>query len=261
MDAWRLKRPRLARGAPRPAAALALCVLMSSASIGAVQAQTDPIPALADRENVVLSTDNDDMQFLAGRTVTVTARVPDDIFAAGRDIVFQDAAAGTAIVAGATVTLNGGTTADLIAAAEDRRAPDEAARPHDPAHDERGGDPQPHQDTPGGARPRQRPQPRIGLGFLEHEGDRREHRHRGDRGDADLENETWADPVRLVVVDPVQPQEPAAHGAAKQRRKRVFPVHARAAAGIDQVDPVTDGDHHDEVDHTKQFGNMLQSQG
>jgi cytoskeletal protein CcmA (bactofilin family) len=91
---------------------------MSAAGIGAVQAQTDPIPALADRENIVLSTDNDDMQFLAGRTVTVTARVPDDVFAAGRDVVFQDAAVGTAIVAGATVTLNGGTTADLIAAAE-----------------------------------------------------------------------------------------------------------------------------------------------
>jgi len=118
MEAWRLNRPSLARGAIRPAAVLALCVLLSAAGIGPGRAQTDPVPARADRENIVLSTDNDDMQFLAGRTVTITARVPDDIFAGGRDVVFQDAAVGTAIVAGATVTLNGGTTADLIAAAE-----------------------------------------------------------------------------------------------------------------------------------------------
>lgn len=104
--------------APLRAAVALLCLLVSAAGIGQGLAQSSPMPSLAERENLVLSADNDDTQFLAGRTVTVTARVADDVFAAGRDIVFQEAAVGIAIVAGATVTLNGGTAADLIGVAE-----------------------------------------------------------------------------------------------------------------------------------------------
>lgn len=118
MDAWRQGMWTGGHSARLGAVLVLLCLMMSAALIRPALAQTDPVSALSDRENVVLSTDNDEMQFLAGRTVTITARVPDDIFAAGRDVVFQDATVGTAIVAGATVSLNGGTAADLIAAAE-----------------------------------------------------------------------------------------------------------------------------------------------
>lgn len=118
MNAW---RRNAWTGAPRATlcAAVALVgALLTAAAIGPGFAQESPLQALTDRENLVVSRDNDDMQFLAGRTVTITARVPDDVFAAGRDIVFQEATVGTAIVAGASVTLNGGTTADLISIAE-----------------------------------------------------------------------------------------------------------------------------------------------
>lgn len=116
MHAWRHDTPTDARAASGCVLLTLLCLLLTAAGITPGRAQSDA--ARTGRDTVVLSTDNDEMQFLAGRTVTITARVPDDVFAAGRDVVFQDATAGTAIVAGATVTLNGGTTADLIAAAE-----------------------------------------------------------------------------------------------------------------------------------------------
>ncbi|MGX1098083.1 hypothetical protein [Amorphus sp. MBR-141] len=118
MDAWRLEAPSRPHRAILFAAVGLLSLLMTVLGIGRGHAQSTPSPTLTDRENLVLSRDNGDMQFLAGRTVTITAQVADDVFAAARDIVFQEAAVGTAIVAGATITLNGGSTADLIGVAE-----------------------------------------------------------------------------------------------------------------------------------------------
>jgi len=95
-----------------PAAALVACLTL--AAPGA--AQTLPDNPLAERESVVLSADRNDMQFLAGKAVTITATVPDDVFAAGRSVTFTQAQVGTAIVAGGEITVNGGSIADLIAA-------------------------------------------------------------------------------------------------------------------------------------------------
>ena len=62
-----------------------------------------------ERENVTLEGSHTDMQFLAGRSVRVTAAVADDVFAAGRDVTFDGATAANAIVAGYDVGLRGGT--------------------------------------------------------------------------------------------------------------------------------------------------------
>jgi cytoskeletal protein CcmA (bactofilin family) len=70
-----------------------------------------------EQENVTLEGSHTDMQFLAGRSVRVSADVADDVFAAGRDVTFDGATAANAIVAGYDVDLRGGTVADMITAA------------------------------------------------------------------------------------------------------------------------------------------------
>ena len=71
----------------------------------------------SERENVTLEGSHSDMQFLAGRSVRVSADVADDVFAAGRDVTFDGAKAENAIIAGYDVDLRGGTVADMITAA------------------------------------------------------------------------------------------------------------------------------------------------
>ncbi|MEW5422140.1 polymer-forming cytoskeletal protein [Amorphus sp. 3PC139-8] len=66
-----------------------------------------------------VSADRDDMQFLAGRTVTVTQDVSDDLVAAGRTVTIQGARVGTAIIAGYQILLDGGVASDMIAAASE----------------------------------------------------------------------------------------------------------------------------------------------
>lgn len=70
------------------------------------------------RENVELSGSHSDVQFLAGRSVRVTATVTDDVFAAGRYVTFDGADIANAIVAGYAVEQRGGTLNDMIAAGE-----------------------------------------------------------------------------------------------------------------------------------------------
>ena len=70
-----------------------------------------------EHENVTLEGSHRDMQFLAGRSVRVSADVADDVFAAGRDVTFDGATAENAIIAGYDVDLRGGTVADMITAA------------------------------------------------------------------------------------------------------------------------------------------------
>jgi hypothetical protein len=43
----------------------------------------------SEREYVTLDGTHDDVQFVAGRTVRITATVSDDVFAAGRDVTFD----------------------------------------------------------------------------------------------------------------------------------------------------------------------------
>ncbi len=70
-----------------------------------------------ERENVTLEGSHTDMQFLAGRSVRVSADVADDVFAAGRDVTFDGAKAENAIIAGYDVDLRNGIVADMITAA------------------------------------------------------------------------------------------------------------------------------------------------
>jgi cytoskeletal protein CcmA (bactofilin family) len=74
-------------------------------------------PDDGDRDYVTLDGTRDDVQFVAGRTVRVTATVSDDVFAAGRDVIFDAATVRNAIVAGYDIEQRGGTVADMIAAA------------------------------------------------------------------------------------------------------------------------------------------------
>jgi cytoskeletal protein CcmA (bactofilin family) len=74
-------------------------------------------PERFERENVTLEGSHTDMQFLAGRSVRISANVADDVFAAGRDVTFDSAAVKNAIVAGYDVELRGGSVADMITAA------------------------------------------------------------------------------------------------------------------------------------------------
>lgn len=71
----------------------------------------------SNREYVTLDGTHDDVQFVAGRTVRITATVSDDVFAAGRDVTFDAATVRNVIVAGYDVEQRGGTVADVIAAA------------------------------------------------------------------------------------------------------------------------------------------------
>lgn len=75
-------------------------------------AQSD---ASKDREYVSLEGSHDDVQFVAGKTVNVTATVSDDVFAAGRDVTFDGATIRNAIVAGYDIEQRGGSAEDLIA--------------------------------------------------------------------------------------------------------------------------------------------------
>ena len=76
-------------------------------------AQSDEL----EHEDVTLEGSYTDMQFLAGRSVQVSADVADDVFAASRNVTFDGAKAENAIVAGYDVDLRGGTVADMITAA------------------------------------------------------------------------------------------------------------------------------------------------
>jgi cytoskeletal protein CcmA (bactofilin family) len=69
------------------------------------------------REKVTLEGSQTDMQFLAGRSVQVRAKVADDVFATGRDVTFENATVKNAVIAGYDVEQRGGTAADMIAAA------------------------------------------------------------------------------------------------------------------------------------------------
>jgi cytoskeletal protein CcmA (bactofilin family) len=71
----------------------------------------------SDREVVSLTGTHSDVQFLAGRSVTIKANVTDDVFAAGRDVTFDAAIVNSAIVAGYDVEQRGGTATDFVAAA------------------------------------------------------------------------------------------------------------------------------------------------
>lgn len=75
-------------------------------------AQSD---AFEDREYVSLEGTHNDVQFVAGKTVHVTAAVSDDVFAAGRDVTFDGATIRNAIVAGYDIEQRGGSAEDLIA--------------------------------------------------------------------------------------------------------------------------------------------------
>jgi cytoskeletal protein CcmA (bactofilin family) len=70
----------------------------------------------SEHEIVTLEGTHTDMQFLAGRSVRISANVADDVFAAGRDVTFDSATVKNAIVAGYDVELRGGNVADMIAA-------------------------------------------------------------------------------------------------------------------------------------------------
>ncbi len=73
--------------------------------------------AQADSEIVSLMGTHSDLQFLAGRSVTIKAKVSDDVFAAGRDVTFDAAAVNNAVVAGYDVEQRIGTANDFVAAA------------------------------------------------------------------------------------------------------------------------------------------------
>ena len=79
--------------------------------------QTSAEPERFERENVTLKGSHTDMQFLAGKSVRISANVADDVFAAGRDVTFDSATVKNAIVAGYDVELRSGKVADMIAAA------------------------------------------------------------------------------------------------------------------------------------------------
>ena len=74
-------------------------------------------PERFDRENVTLKGSHTDMQFLAGKSVRISANVADDVFAAGRDVTFDSATVKNAIVAGYDVELRSGNVSDMITAA------------------------------------------------------------------------------------------------------------------------------------------------
>jgi cytoskeletal protein CcmA (bactofilin family) len=75
----------------------------------------------SDREVVLLTGAHADVQFLAGRSVTIKANVSDDVFAGGRDVTFDAATVNNAIVVGYDVEQRGGTARDFVAAAGNLR--------------------------------------------------------------------------------------------------------------------------------------------
>ena len=99
--------------------AFALFIISAMPILGSIAAlaQTEAV----DREVVSLTGTHSDLQFLAGRSVTVKATVSDDVFAAGRDVTFDAATVSNAIVAGYDVEQRGGTATDFVAAAANLR--------------------------------------------------------------------------------------------------------------------------------------------
>ncbi len=92
-------------------AVVALGTTIAALDIPVASAQSDD----GDSERVTLAGSHDDVQFLVGKSVKITATVSDDVFAAGRDVTFDAASVRNAIVGGYDVELRGGTVADLIA--------------------------------------------------------------------------------------------------------------------------------------------------
>ena len=92
---------------------LALVMFLSCIPVPESSADSDSF----ERENVILEGSHTDMQFLAGRSVRISANVADDVFAAGRDITFDSATVKNAIVAGYDVELRSGSVSDMITAA------------------------------------------------------------------------------------------------------------------------------------------------
>ena len=94
---------------------VALFIMSAIAVVGstATVAQTRP----SDHEVVSLTGTHSDVQFLAGRSITVKATVSDDVFAAGHDVTFDAATVNNAVVAGYDVEQRGGTATDFVAAA------------------------------------------------------------------------------------------------------------------------------------------------
>lgn len=70
-----------------------------------------------EHETITLEGTHDNVQFLAARSVRISANVADDVFAAGRDVTFDAATVRNAIIAGYDVEQRSGTVADMIAAA------------------------------------------------------------------------------------------------------------------------------------------------
>jgi cytoskeletal protein CcmA (bactofilin family) len=99
--------------------ALALFILTAFAVVGWISAVAQT--PRSDHEVVLLTGTHSDVQFLAGRSVTIKANVADDVFAAGRDVTFDTATVNNAIVAGYDVEQRGGTTTDFIALASNLR--------------------------------------------------------------------------------------------------------------------------------------------
>jgi hypothetical protein len=64
-----------------------LGIVLGGAAISLAVAETER----DDRESVVLTGTQTDVQFLAGRSVTIKANVSDDVFAVGRDVKFDAA--------------------------------------------------------------------------------------------------------------------------------------------------------------------------
>lgn len=97
----------------RTVAALLIATFLVFSHALEVAAQTVP----ADHDDVSLTGSHTDVQFLAGRKVTIQANVSDDVFAAGRDVTFDSATVNNAVVAGYDVEQRGGTMSDFAAVA------------------------------------------------------------------------------------------------------------------------------------------------
>lgn len=112
---FRHRRDASIRLGPFVAASLIVSVGITLAALSArvVSAQSEN----RDHEVVTLEGSHDDVQFLFGKSVRISATVSDDVFAAGRDVTFDAATVRNAIVGGYDVELRGGAVADMFAAA------------------------------------------------------------------------------------------------------------------------------------------------
>lgn len=108
-----LREPVIRRALLQGFIVLALAMFLSCIP----ESQAFAEPETFERENVTLEGSHTDMQFLAGRSIRIIAKVADDVFAAGRDVTFDSASVQNAIVAGYDVELRGGNVADMITAA------------------------------------------------------------------------------------------------------------------------------------------------